>query len=76
MLPSAPQELLSTLGMAGSNDIALMKLRLFCLLENAAWFLAFRSGKDQCMSDVTPHYLGGFSWRREYRQALNPHRRL
>lgn len=54
------QELLSTLGMAGSNDIALMKLRLFCLLENAAWFLAFRSGKDQCMSDVTPHYLGDF----------------
>lgn len=54
------QELLGTLGMAGNNDIALMKLRLFCLLENAAWFLAFRSGKDQCMSDVTPHYLGDF----------------
>ena len=54
------QELLGTLGMAGSNDIGLTKLRLFCLLENAAWFLAFRSGKDQCMSDVTPHYLGDF----------------
>ncbi len=54
------QELLDTLGMAGSNDIGLTKLRLFCLLENAAWFLAFRSGKDQCMSDVTPHYLGDF----------------
>lgn len=54
------QELLGTLGMAGNNDIALMKLRLFCLLENAAWFLAFRSGKDQCMSDITPHYLGDF----------------
>lgn len=54
------QELLSTLGMAGRNDIALMKLRLFCLLENAAWFLAFRSGKDQCMSHVTPRYLGDF----------------
>ena len=54
------QELFCTLGTAGSNDIGLMKLRLFCLLENAAWFLAFRSGKDQCMSDVTPHYLGDF----------------
>ena len=54
------QELFCTLGTAGTNDIELMKLRLFCLLENAAWFLAFRSGKDQCMSDVTPHYLGNF----------------
>ncbi len=54
------QELFCTLGTAGSNDVGLMKLRLFCLLENAAWFLAFRSGKDQCMSDVTPHYLGDF----------------
>lgn len=54
------QELFCTLGTAGTNDIGLMKLRLFCLLENAAWFLAFRSGKDQCMSDVTPHYLGDF----------------
>ena len=54
------QELFCTLGTAGTNDIGLMKLRLFCLLENAAWFLAFRSGKDQCMSDVTPHDLGDF----------------
>lgn len=53
-------ELFSTIGDAGSSDIPLLKLRLFCLLENAAYFLAFRAGKDHSMSDIMPHYLGEF----------------
>lgn len=53
-------ELFTTVGQAGNRDVSLMKLRLFCLLENAAYFLAFRAGKDQSMSDVTPRFLGEF----------------
>lgn len=56
------QELLSTLGMAGSNDIALMKLRLFCLLENAAWFLALQNGVDvKTVSGMLGHFSAGFT---------------
>lgn len=57
---SCAEELFSTVGETGNSDISLMKLRLFCLLENAAYFLAFRAGKDHSMSDITPHILGEF----------------
>lgn len=57
---SCVEELFSTVGNAGNSDVSLMKLRLFCLLENAAYFLAFRAGKDHSMSDITPHILGEF----------------
>lgn len=57
---SCAMELFSTVGDSGNSDVSLMKLRLFCLLENAAYFLAFRAGKDHSMSDVTPHFLGEF----------------
>lgn len=57
---SCAEELFSTVGEAGNSDVSLMKLRLFCLLENAAYFLAFRAGKDHSMADITPHILGEF----------------
>ncbi len=53
-------ELVSAVGESGSSDVSLLKLRLFCLLENAAYYLAFRAGKDQALLDVMPHYLGSF----------------
>ncbi|MDD6024813.1 MAG: hypothetical protein PUC06_11385 [Oscillospiraceae bacterium] len=34
---------------------------LFCLLENAAYFLAFRAGKDHSMTDITPMCWGNSS---------------
>lgn len=53
-------ERLSTVGDSGCSDVALLKLRLFSLLENAAYYLAFRVGKDRALLDVMPHYLWNF----------------
>ena len=54
------EELIEEVGSPGYEDIDFLRIKLFSTLETAAYFLAFRAGKDQSMNDTAPHYLGSF----------------
>ena len=53
-------ELIDAVGTPFYSDVPLLKARLFCILEMAAYHLAFQTGRDREMSELTPQYMGSF----------------
>ena len=42
------------------RDLPMLKSKLFCILENAAYLLAFKSGSEDILSDKAPRLWGTF----------------
>ncbi len=42
------------------RDLPLLKRKLFCILENSAYLLAFKAGSEEDLSDIAPRLWGRF----------------